>query len=295
MSFFEVRFPVEISYGLRGGAKHEIDITELGSGFEQRNKRHAFPKRRWNVATAIKNSQEFAVVIAFNLVMEGPFHGFRYKDWFDFKSTLSILAAISDTDQNIGTGDNIVTAFQLTKTDTAGATTKVRNIKKPVAGTTIVAVAGTSVTNWTIDTTTGIVTFTIRHSKTGTDLAMVNISGSTWEIQSTSTDLSGFEVGEGLKVAGFADSANNTSVGEVFIVTAKTSTTLRFTSADPMAEAAGQTVTVNTSAAPLTGQAVTAGYEYDHPVRFETDLFDAEIEDFETIIASGIIIQEIFV
>lgn len=293
MSFLEIRFPTEISYGASGGAEFSTDVTVLGSGFEQRNARWAAPRAQWNVATAIKSSVELDQVFDFFRVVKGRLNGFRWKDWMDFKSTEDMLAAISATDQNIGTGDNTTTQFQLVKNYSFGTETVARDIKKLVTGTVAVAVAGSPVTNWTADVNTGIVTFTIRHTKTASDLAMVNISSDTWEIQSTSTDLSGFIVGEGLQVAGFANDQNNTDAGEAFILTQKSSTTLRFTSSDPIVETAGQSVTVNTNAAPLTGQAVTAGYEFDVPARFETDLMQAEAQGFDTHQWNQIIVVEL--
>lgn len=293
MSFLEIRFPTEISYGASGGAEFSTDVTVLGSGFEQRNARWAAPRAQWNVATAIKNSAELDQVFDFFRVVKGRLKGFRWKDWMDFKSTEDMLAVISATDQDIGTGDNTTTQFQVRKNYTFGAETVARDIKKLVTATTTIAVAGNIVTNWSVDTNTGLMSFSIRHSKTGSDLAMVNISGSTWEIQSTSTDLSGFRVGEGIEVSGFANGVNNTDPGEVFILTQVSATSLRFTSGDPTAESPGLSVTVNTNAAPLTGQAVTAGFEFDVPARFETDLMQAEAQGFDTHVWSQIIVVEI--
>lgn len=293
MSFLEIRFPTEISYGASGGAEFSTDVTVLGSGFEQRNARWATPRAQWNVATAIKSSVELDQVFDFFRVAKGRLNGFRWKDWMDFKSTEDMLAAISATDQNIGTGDNTTKIFQVKKNYTFGPNTVARDIKKLVTATTTIAVAGNAVGNWSADENTGLITFSIRHSKTGTDLAMVNISGSTWEIESTSTDLSGFIVGEGVQVAGFANSQNNTSASEVFIITQVSSTSLRFVSADPTAELAGQSVTVNSNAAPLTGQDVTAGFEFDVPARFETDLMQAEAQGFDTHQWNQIIVVEI--
>lgn len=293
MSFLEIRFPTEISYGASGGAEFSTDVTVLGSGFEQRNARWAAPRAQWNVATAIKNSVELDQVFDFFRVAKGRLNGFRWKDWMDFKSTEDMLAAISGTDQNIGTGDNTAIQFQVKKNYTFGSETVSRDIKKLVTATTTIAVDGNIVSNWSADTNTGLVTFNVRLAKTGSDLAMVNISGNTWEIQSSSTDLSGFQVGEGIQVAGFAIGGNNTDPGEVFILTQVTSTSMRFTSADPTAEAAGQSVTANTNAAPLTGQAVTAGFEFDVPARFETDLMQAEAQGFDTHQWNQIIVVEI--
>lgn len=90
-------------------------------------------------------------------------YGFRVKDWGDYKSC-SPLDTPSPTDEIIGTGTGALATFQLAKAYSAGAASYSRTIRKPVTGTVRVAVAGvekTITTQWTLDSTTGIVTFTV--------------------------------------------------------------------------------------------------------------------------------------
>ena len=70
--------------------------------------------------------------------------------------------AISDTDQVIGTGDAAEVDFQLVKIYTVGALSLTRNVTKPVTGTTIISLDDVPQgSGWTVDTTTGIVTFSV--------------------------------------------------------------------------------------------------------------------------------------
>jgi uncharacterized protein (TIGR02217 family) len=63
-------------------------------------------------------------------------------------------------DQAIGTGDGTTTAFQLVKRYASGSQTWTRAIAKPVAGTVRIALGGVEQpSGWSVDTTTGIVTF----------------------------------------------------------------------------------------------------------------------------------------
>ena len=65
------------------------------------------------------------------------------------------------TDQAIGTGTGSNRFFQLAKTYTSGAQSWTRAIVKPVGGTVRVALGGVEqLSGWTVDTTTGIVSFT---------------------------------------------------------------------------------------------------------------------------------------
>ena len=75
-------------------------------------------------------------------------------------------AAIGATDQTIGTGDGASNTFQLVKTYGALYSPYQRPIAKPVAGSVRIAVAGTEATagtDFTVDSTTGLVTFLAGH------------------------------------------------------------------------------------------------------------------------------------
>jgi len=99
-------------------------------------------------------------VVAFFEARNGRLYGFRWKDWGDYKSCLP-SGTPSATDQTIGTGDGTTGAFQLVKAYSSGAQTWTRSITKPVAGTVTLALDGVMQnTGWSVDTTTGLVTFT---------------------------------------------------------------------------------------------------------------------------------------
>ncbi len=160
MAFHEVRFPDNISRGARGGPERRTQIVELASGDEERNASWAGSRRRYDVAYGIRRADDLASVVAFFEARNGRLHGFRYKDWADYKSDLP-SQAITATDQQIGTGTGSLQTFQLAKRYTSGAQTWVRTIAKPVAGTVRVALGMVEqMTGWTVDTTTGVVTFT---------------------------------------------------------------------------------------------------------------------------------------
>lgn len=160
MAFHEVRFPENISRGARGGPERRTQIVELASGDEERNASWANSRRRYDVAYGIRRADDLAAAVAFFEARNGRLHGFRYKDWADYKSALP-SQAITPTDQQIGTGTGSLQTFQLAKRYTSGAQTWVRTIAKPVAGTVRVALGvAEQLSGWTVDTTTGVVTFT---------------------------------------------------------------------------------------------------------------------------------------
>jgi len=160
MAFHDVRFPDTISRGARGGPERRTQIVELASGDEERNASWANSRRRYDVAYGIRRADDLAAVVAFFEARNGRLHGFRYKDWADYKSALP-SQSITATDQQIGTGTDSLQTFQLAKRYTSGAQTWVRTIAKPVAGTVRVALGMVEqMSGWTVDTTTGVITFT---------------------------------------------------------------------------------------------------------------------------------------
>ncbi len=160
MAFHEVRFPDNISRGARGGPERRTQIVELASGDEERNASWANSRRRYDVVYGIRRAVDLAAVVAFFEARNGRLHGFRFKDWADYKSTLP-SQAITATDQQVGTGNGSLQTFQLSKRYTSGAQTWARAITKPVVGTVRVALGmAEQLSGWSVDTTTGVVTFT---------------------------------------------------------------------------------------------------------------------------------------
>ncbi len=159
MSFHEIRFPTAIAFHATGGPERKTEIVTLGSGFEERNAVWANSRRRYDAGYGVKSLGDLHAVIAFFEARLGRLHGFRFKDWSDFRSGAPD-APLTPLDQPLGTGDGHTASFQLTKTYTSGPASWTRGIAKPVAGTLRLAVAGTERTSgFTVDTTTGLITF----------------------------------------------------------------------------------------------------------------------------------------
>jgi uncharacterized protein (TIGR02217 family) len=158
MAFDDVRFPVAISLGATGGPERRTDVVMTASGREERNARWANSRRKYNVGYGLRSLDDLQAVVSFFEERRGRLHAFRFKDHADFKScAASSLPAA--TDQNIGAGNGTTAGFQLTKTYGQSAGAYVRTIAAPVAGTVKVAVNGAATSNFTVNTTTGIITF----------------------------------------------------------------------------------------------------------------------------------------
>jgi len=161
MSFHEVRFPTAISRGAQGGPERRTDVVVLGSGFEERNSRWADSRRSYNAGYGVTSLEALNEVIAFFEERRGRFHGFRWRDHADWKSCAP-AATPSALDQTIGEGNGERRVFALRKTYGSAFAPWARDIRKPVAGTVLVAVAGAlrmPGTDFSVDATTGLVTF----------------------------------------------------------------------------------------------------------------------------------------
>jgi uncharacterized protein (TIGR02217 family) len=140
MAFHEIRFPANLSFGSVGGPERRTEIVTLANGFEERNTPWAHSRRRYDAGLGLRSLDDVATLIAFFEARMGQLHGFRWKDWSDFKSC-SPTGTLAPDDQHIGMGDGVSTVFQLQKTYVSGLQDYLRPICKPVVGTVLVAVA----------------------------------------------------------------------------------------------------------------------------------------------------------
>jgi uncharacterized protein (TIGR02217 family) len=150
MSFEEVQFPSDISYGANGGPMFLTDVVATVSGYEQRNSKWSQSRAKYNVASGVKTETQWQALIAFFRARRGKAVGFRFKDWSDYQGR----------NEAIGTGDGATTDFQLMKIYSSGSVAVSRDITKPLAGTVDIYIDSIlQASGATIDTTTGIVTF----------------------------------------------------------------------------------------------------------------------------------------
>ena len=160
-AFHEIRFPVTISHGASGGPSRRTQIVTLSSGHEERNTPWAASRRKWDAGIGVRDVTHIEDVAAFYEARRGRLHGFRWKDWSDWRSG-SINQPVTANDQTIAIGDGAETLFQLRKTYSDMIDPYIRIITKPVPGSVKVAVDGVPLAEgagFTVDATTGFVTF----------------------------------------------------------------------------------------------------------------------------------------
>jgi len=162
ISFHEVQFPVGISQGAVGGPRFSTSIISLSSGSEHRNINWMKSRGEWDVSHGLRTQEQVEQLLDFFHARFGKAYGFRFKDWSDYRlprwrtfpGDMFGLPVFLTTDGTTRT-------FQRTKAYGDVGATYIRPITKPVAGTVQLlnnSVPMTLGPNFTVDTTTGIVT-----------------------------------------------------------------------------------------------------------------------------------------
>jgi len=147
MSFIEIQFPTDISYGATGGPIFLTDIVTTVSGHEQRNSKWSQARARYNVASGVRTEAQWHALIAFFRARRGKAVGFRFKDWSDYQAINQPLQSLGDDE------------YQMVKRYVSGAVVAERIITKPVAGTVkLYRNSLLQVSGWSVDTATGTIT-----------------------------------------------------------------------------------------------------------------------------------------
>lgn len=139
-AFHDVRFPLELGFGASGGPEFSTQIVVTGSGHEQRNSQWSDALVHYDAGVGIRSEADLMALLAFFRARRGQAHGFRFRDPIDHSSAPG--AAISATDQRLGTGDGGTTRFALVKHYGDGDDVQTRRITRPVEATVRVAVDG---------------------------------------------------------------------------------------------------------------------------------------------------------
>jgi uncharacterized protein (TIGR02217 family) len=268
-----VRFPDQISRGMQGGPQYSTVVVVTGGGSEQRVGLWALPRYRWEVNNTPKSPSEMNEIIAFFHARQGRQRAFLFKDWGDFTATDQALTV---------TGGPTV---QLAKNYVSGSQTLIRPIYKPTATPAVTLKRNASpFLAFSVDTTTGLVTFT--PDSTATITAITKAANALV----TTSAAHGFTVGQTIYFSGVA---GMTSINGLTGVVQTTPLTTTFT------------VNINsTNFSTYTSGGIASKYlqptdvltwsgQFDCPVRFDTDELRVSFDDPTSWSLDGLPILEI--
>lgn len=147
--FDDVTFPIEIGREAEVSAEFSTNVVTLMSGHERRNSDWADARMAYDVAPGIRSEAELAMLLTFFRARRGAAIAFRFTDPFDDSSNGGDGIPTA-TDQAIGSGDGVRTAFPLVKHYGSGEGGQLRPITRPRAGSVLVAVDGSAASDWSL-------------------------------------------------------------------------------------------------------------------------------------------------
>ena len=262
--FLEERLPQEVRMGALYSDDYNVEIIKTASKAEHRRLIDPYPQREATIHYTQKTDDLWNKVVSLFHRAFGMFAGFRVRNMDDF-STNDHTGAPTAFDMPMALISSGV--YQLQKQYGIGGTPlpigfPVRTIFKPVAGTVLVGVSGVAIaaSGWSVDVTTGLVTFSANKTATITGItkaasAVISCAGHA------------FTSGESVYLSGVAGMTQiNGQRAVISSVVAGTSITV------PINSTAYSTYTSGgmTNTRPQPGESVTAGCEFDLPCRFNS-------------------------
>jgi len=261
--FLEERINDLVRYGSSYSDDYAVDIITTSGGQEYRRLVHQFPVRKFDISYLLDNDKTYAELQGIYHRAHGKYAGFRVRCYDEYSSNgrNGTPTAFDQPMALVSTGVYQLCKYYGTDKPAGGAGYAYREIKKPVAGTVKVAIGATEIrsADWSVVTTTGRVTFAANQT--------YNITAITKAVSAVLTLGSHpLVVGQSVQVSGVAGMTQINGLRA--LITAKDATTI--------------TVAINSTAfstyvsggvvhtRPQTGETVTAGFEFDFPVRFNT-------------------------
>lgn len=266
--FLEERISADILTGAGYQDDYSVNVVTDSGGNEYRSLYHPFPVRKFDISYLLEKHGMWAQLLNLYHRAHGKYGGFRIRAIDDYKSCAS-NATTTAFDQNCS-AVTVGSIYQLRKaygTDkTAGASGyPVRIIHKPVAGTAKVAIGGlelASLGNWTLDSTNGHVVFAENNTK-----AISGLSQATSVVVSLPAG-HGFDGGKSAYFSGVGGMTQINGLRGLVIGSTTYTATIAIDTSGFSAYTSGGTV----SSAPIAGEVITAGFEFDIPVRFNTTI-----------------------
>lgn len=295
MAFIEEQLLTTVDYGAAYGERYKVEIQETQSGNEYRRLIDSTPKFIYDISYNRMTSTILTNILDLYHRCYGQFAGFRVKNINDYTSN-GWTSTPTNEDQ---TCDYVAAnSFQLVKYygDTGKAALSIgrpkRTVYKPVSGTVVAKAGGYAIPTayLTVDTTTGLI---------GTNNAATYTDEVTGITQAnpcvlTVADTTNLTVGESVFLYG-VDGMTEIDLTR-HEVTAKTATTITLGNLNSSAYTA-----FSGAGSPITGvtnelhqeETVTAGFEFDIPVRFDSDLDQMTIDDYDNLQSGSIMLKEI--
>lgn len=261
--FLEERLSDLVRYGASYQDDYAVTISQTSGGQEYRAMTHPFPVRKFDISYLLDNDKTYTNLQGVYHRAHGRFAGFRVRCYDEWSSNgrVSPPTAFDQPCGLISTG-----IYQLRKyygrDKAAGATGyPYRTIYKPVAGTVLAAIGTTALAaaQYSSDVATGRITMAADISS-----AITGISKAANAVLTVASH--SVVAGYSFQISGVVGMTQINGLRATVISTTPTSITTSINSTAFSTYTSGGVFHTR----PQAGEVVTAGFEFDFPVRFNT-------------------------
>lgn len=267
-AFIEERLNVCVRVGAEAEDSYAVDVVNTAGGSRYASLRHGLPMRTFDV-DYVKGQVELVLEIEslFHRTY-GGYAGFRVRAWKDFSTANDGMSAPTAFDSPmilVSPGVyRLAKTYGRDKPALPGIGRPVRHLYKPVAGTILIGGGGATYPEfqYTVDTTTGLVTFAANKSR-----AITAITKAVNAIATVGSNT--FAVGESVAISGVVGMTQINGLRA--LITAKPDAnhiSLDINSSSFDDYTSGGTIQTQ----PLAGESVTCGCEFDIPVAFDSNM-----------------------
>ena len=255
-----------VKYGSSWQDEYNVNVVETSGGQEYRSLTHPFPKRTFTLDFELATADMWPNILDLYHRAHGTYAGFRA--WcIDEDSSNGSTGTPTAFDQSMGLVSTGV--YELRKyyglSGTAGAAGyPYRKIKKPQSGTTLVGVGVTAIrsADWSVSTTTGLVTFNADQTK-----AVTNITKASQAVITLGSG-HGLVANQSVHISTVSGMTQINGQRALITATDATTITVEINSTSYGTYTSGGVVHTR----PQTGETVTTGFRFHFPVRFKTVL-----------------------
>lgn len=284
--FLEERLAENIDYGSGFGSSYAAENVVTAGGNEYRTLKHPYIKASMTIEFERQTNFIISKIVDLNNRAGGTYRGFRVMHPTDY-STKNYREPPTAFDQPmVLVNPTVPGVYQLMRWygDSSDTSCIRRRIRKPVAGTVKVGVHGAvfPTAQWSVDNTTGIVTFAANKTK-----GITGISKASSAVVTVGSHT--FVIGDSVLISGVVGMTQINGLRALVTAISGTTISLAINSTGFSDYTSGGVV----NTAPQTGESVTAGCEFDIPMRFTDDL-NSRFSNWETIDAGNIDVIEIF-
>ena len=283
--FLEERIHEPISYGSSYQDDYAVNVNVTSGGQEYRSLVHRFPVRRFDISYMLNRVDMWAQLVNLYQRAYGKYAGFRARCYDEYSSNGSIGTPTAFDQPMLLVSAGVYQLVKQYGTDKASGATgyPYRVIKKPVTGTVLIGIGSTAIrgADWSVATATGVVTLAADVTKNITGISKA--ANAVISFGATHSFVAGMSV----QISGVAGMTQINGLRALIVSAGTNDITVAINSTAFYTYTSGGVVHTR----PQSGEAVTAGFEFDFPVRFDSAMPIGQDFPNERMIESVVLVE----